>query len=200
MRHVATVLLCLVASFAVAEDPAYRHEATGLVFPTQLGGLAFTGTHEYGDPRLGLSLNYRTEALMIADVYLYDGGVPDIADGTEAVVIKDQLRQSADEVEMARREGLYAQVEDRPLPAPLVGATGKRWLTKGFTLRFAAKTGLPTDPMTSYLFICGHHRHFVKVRITYPSTIQDGDAQVVAFLTALTAVIPAPQVTPAPVP
>src|SRR5262245_33951449 len=93
-----TLAVLLVADPALLADnkEPYREETTGLVFPAQLGRWKRTEIREPGGA-LGVAVTYEGDLGRTATVYVYDGGLDTIPDGTSAAV-KEQFKQVLEEM------------------------------------------------------------------------------------------------------
>lgn len=144
-------------------DDAFVDTETGFVFPQTVAGFSFQDKGQYGDPRLGYGLNYRSEDGILITVIVYDLGLKDIADGIDGPRVQQQMKQARGDVDLNVNVGNYRSahlIDDVEVFSPL-------FLRVSYNI--VRKDGVQRR---SHLFIRGQHQHFVKVRATGPTNRQ----------------------------
>ena len=170
----------------------HRDPEAGFAFPQTLGGFTFQKLHQFPQKPLGYSLNYRGENRVVADVYVYDAGLSDIADGHMTDAVLAQFQSAKEHVAEAARRGHYADVSpERDIvfpPEEVVNAPG-RWQSALFSYNLTPGGGR-TVPVMSEVYVRASKGRFVKVRMTFPAAAYDATfrdrALFVAVLTAVT--------------
>jgi hypothetical protein len=135
--------------------------------PPQIKSYNATDIVSYEDKRLGASLGYNSPAGIALNLYLYDLGVEDIKEGTDAEVISASKSMAVAEI-----MGFYSNVK-------IISDTEKTWKLNGRSevkLLFLSLTYIMTNPYTggsssvvSDLYVTGLRGLICKVRISRPA-------------------------------
>ena len=167
---------------AAAGGQSYRDESTGLRFPPAIGDLTFQSRHAYEDPELGFSVFYRGGGL-VADVYVYRGGVADIPDGPDSDLARREVQQADDAIRYQERQGVYQNVrrvvEDTPADreSDETDASGDgrhppgAWASAKYRYSTARPKG-QWEGVISETYVRGYRGRFLKFRLTYPAAGQ----------------------------
>jgi len=160
------------------------HDKTGLVFPDQAGGAKLTRSIDYaklaGDPRLGYSWHYLIPNLVVASIYVYDGGQR-VPDGTDNAVVAAQFEQNKAEIfQAATQANRYRDLR------PVGDITTCRYGAFAFRCQtFSAVQIASNQAVLTRLMLMGYRAHFVKLRIDWPQNSASGDAEVERLVRAL---------------
>ncbi|MFO1364496.1 MAG: hypothetical protein U1F45_18905 [Burkholderiales bacterium] len=98
MRWSSSLALLLLASHAAAQE-LYQHPETNFVFSAVIEAFARAHIERYSDSRLGVKVEYVATGLGKADFYLFDNGIPDIADGITSQAVREAFLSADAEVE-----------------------------------------------------------------------------------------------------
>ncbi|MBN1673306.1 MAG: hypothetical protein JXR37_19830 [Kiritimatiellae bacterium] len=188
---------CLLAPALDAEEQApapYRHAATGLVFPLELGGLSQSGVVEYEkeQPGLGISVGYHG-AVLTATLYLYTMGEKRIADGVGSDPVKTHFSHVVQDVFRAQERGYYEDVIKLFEGNTALGsaADGPDLLCASLMLK------LRNQDRLSRVCLMGYKNHFFKIRFTYLAAAKErAEAELEAFMNALAHLLAAPPPAP----
>ena len=178
----SAVVLGAGASFAWAQpfDPSgpYTHPQSQLIFPESLGGMPRVSAYDYEArrPGLGVSIKYRVESPMIfADVYVFNGGRPVIAEGVDDPLVTQMFEGAIAEIRGMGEIGRYGDVSLIGTDSISLGeAPGARRV-----LRARFSYTLAEGAVYSHVYGLAVHNHFVKLRFTYR---QDQAAEAVPVL------------------
>ncbi|MBA4387020.1 MAG: hypothetical protein C0404_03505 [Verrucomicrobia bacterium] len=173
MKTIITVTaLCLAAVCVLGgekEDGVYVEPKTGVMFPLVLGGMAKGKATTYKEASLGVSIKYSGTNGIVADVYLYDGGLTSIPAGTNSATVKDELKKSSSSITAMEKAGLYKGVKELGEVQRGVGsgAGGRRMI--GMSLEYTiTREGEDGQAVLSHLYIVGYKGLFLKIRATFP--------------------------------
>src|SRR5687767_2404817 len=91
-RSLATFLFAWGAVVAGARpQETVKLLPTQIELPARLGPLVYGGKpHKFDDPRLGVGYNYQADGARLT-VYVYDSGIPDIADGADSIPVCNEF-------------------------------------------------------------------------------------------------------------
>ena len=111
----AAQILVAFALVLVGSMPGRAKDAkfAGIQPPPSIGGFTIGDTHSYSSPELGHSVTYKRGPAW-ADVYVYDGGAPDIPDGPSSPQVLAQFEQAAGDI--AANYPSVRQTSDFPFP------------------------------------------------------------------------------------
>ena len=176
-----------------AADP-FTDAGTGIAFPETLGSLPRQKAHRYKDPKLGMAVAYHDKSILRANVYVYDFGEEDIADGVASEAVKEQFALARKDIENAAARDYYKDLEKLAEATAEVQTPGgpRSFLSASF--RYAQAPGprvrfLGTN--VSHLLLTGYRGKFVKVRFTYPEEKKaEGEKALAAFLEDLGKLMP----------
>lgn len=157
----------------------YLEKQTGLKFPPQIDRLKFDSSKEFGDPRLGVGLRYRSPESLHIDAIIYNQGLKTIAADPSNPQVKEEADRALRDIQTAADRGLYKDLkvagrEVVPL-SKVKGAPTAHKLLLSFTL-----TEVPRE---SCLYLFAYKNHFVKVRATWlPDSKEASEKDVAALL------------------
>lgn len=126
-------------------------------------GFERKGPQRFDDPRLGYSLSYLSATGLTVTVYLYDRGLPAIADG-DSESARDELANAIADIGEAKRRGLWKSVGGGEPKRASLGAR------PGAPMAWTASFRLGRDDggeALSDLSVTGRRGEFVKIRCTY---------------------------------
>jgi hypothetical protein len=132
---------------------AYNDAEVDVAFRKLYASFFFQEKREYGSPELGYSLGYATPSLEFITIYVYDNGLADIPNGSEAELIARELAVAAEAIESA---GQYGQISEHTAES----------LSPHFAQVFHMGTAPSGEAIKSYTLLRGHRDHFIKLRIT----------------------------------
>lgn len=162
-------MILLMSQAVLAE--AYRHEATGIVFPEYIATLvreAQRTDFESENPGLGISFGYSDLGIKVT-VYVYTMGLPTIPDDLGSSIVKAQFQQTVDDVIGAGKAGYYSNVKKIFEGETAWGNAG----TKTRSLQASFTYNQNGQDCLSHVYLLGFKNHFVKVRLTYDKEVQE---------------------------
>ncbi len=154
---------------------AHVDRRAGFSFPDRIGEFSFVGKKRFAVAVAGYVLRYVDRAGTTIDLFVYDGGVRNIKNGTRGARVGQQKKNAIAEIYTALRYGMYRDV--KPAPSPASFPAGFLSASYRITDRFG-KT------RRSHLFIRGQNGHFVKLRASGPDTGLT-DKRIAGFATRL---------------
>jgi len=184
----ALVLFCSLSSSSqtsAQEKPqeeaasSYTDKQTGLKFPEKIGNLKFEGAKDFGDPKLGVGIRYRSPDGQNIDAIVYNLGLKTIAADPADPRVKQEAEKALKDIETAAERGLYKDLkvisrEVVPL-SKAEGAPKAHKLSLGFTLS--------DKPRESCLYLLAHKDHFIKIRATwFPATKEASEKELAGLL------------------
>ncbi len=153
----------LMAQSAWAE--AYRHSATGIVFPDRIATLekrAEATDYETKSPGLGVSVAYDGPGITVT-VYVYTMNMKFIPTGLNSLVLRDNFSQAVWDIERMGELGRYSDVKRISDGEVSWDASGK-----GVTSHHAFYSYWQNGrDRLSHLYLMGFRNHFFKIRFTY---------------------------------
>lgn len=171
-RRKVLLLLCLqllLAGRCLAQDTPdrYQDEATGFVFPAQLGAYRLTSVTKYPDPRLGVRVRY--EGFGRADAFIYDLGHAEIPTGTASRPFEAAFAESANHLARVlntppNRLGTKA-LEAAPVIQSDSGTARVRVIMYTFDLVLPDR---PERPMSTWLLMTSVKNKFLKLLFSHP--------------------------------
>ncbi len=189
--------IAALAGIARAEDqktpqavaaPA-TDEATGLTFPSQIGGVAQLKSMDYGRshnrPDLGYSWSYAAPGRLSATVYVYDLGKPTVPFGATSSEVAGQFQQSLDDIYRAAKLNRYDDLQ--PFQGPdncKIGPLTFRCAT------LSAVTAKGNNHVFTAAMVTGYRNHYLKIRIDWAQGSAESQSAKDQFLQALGAIIP----------
>jgi hypothetical protein len=157
-------LVALLAGAAWAQDGHVTLAPTPLQLPARIGPMTMdTAPHQYDDPRLGVSYQYRGPGVSLT-VYVYDAGVENLADGPDTI-------PACYEFESAKHGLSNVSYED----VRLVSEQMVRLLPPDDTLfmREAMFELLRGERrVISYVWVTGVAKHFLKLRFSSDESLR----------------------------
>jgi hypothetical protein len=78
--------------------------------PEEIAGCKRGELHDYGDARLGQSVDYQVPGLLMT-VYVYDQGRAEIAEGLKDPVVQRSFEMAKGDIDVAVEKGYYADVQ-----------------------------------------------------------------------------------------
>ncbi len=189
LRLARSALLCLaflsIGSLVLAAD-TWRHDGTGMVFPSRLGGLIYQGTESFEQQEFGVAVRYQGPQLLKADVFLYNLGLQRIPNGIDSELIKRHFESVSQDVVNAEKRGWYASLVEVGSGTVALGDSrgGHRALYRCFEYdQNPGPTTASTQRRRSYVILTGYQNHFVKIRFTFlASTRSYGELTLKRFL------------------
>jgi hypothetical protein len=161
-----------------------------MIFPDQLAGMVRGDTinYETEHPGLGVSIAYDIPQLPInANIYIYDLTKPDIQNGSQSDLVKDNFYQSIADVYSLDLYGEYEAVEKLSENEVHLGDTEHKLklLTASLTyIEHGVKRA-------SHLYLTGYKGYFLKIRFTYDLEHEtQGERFRLLFLDELTNFLP----------
>jgi hypothetical protein len=159
----------------------YVEQQTGLTFPKTIERLKFDSAKDFGDPKLGIGIRYRSPEGLLIDAIIYNQGLKAIAADPTEPRVKQEADQALKDIETAAERGFYKDLKvigREVVPLTKGGAPQAHKLSLSYTLS--------EKPRESYLYLLVHKNHFVKVRATwFPAAKEDGTKDVATFMTWL---------------
>lgn len=163
------------------EAPAtgYADKQTGLRFPATIGNLKFDSAKDFGDPKLGVGIRYRSPDALQIDAIIYNLGLKTIPADPADPTVKQQADQSLKDIETAAERGLYKDLkvisrEVVPL-RKAADAPKAHKLSLSFTLS--------EKPRESCLYLLVYKDHFVKIRATwFPETKEASEKEIAGLV------------------
>ena len=144
--------------------PEYRHRKTGIVF-VDVDGFKREDVHRYDKAALGYSVEYNSEAGVRITIYVYDFGLKEIPTGPFSPIIRQQSLRARGDIYRAKEKGSYQDVKDMWSGIVMLGDNERAPLIRklSFTLR------RDDQDHRSELYLTGFKKHFLKIRVTFPS-------------------------------
>ncbi|EDY17862.1 hypothetical protein CfE428DRAFT_4601 [Chthoniobacter flavus Ellin428] len=161
---IAVVALCLLVQAEAKELP----EMILKRLPQTLGGCGRGEARDYGNPRLGWSVAYNSDGVVIT-VYAYDQGHEHIADGIADQAIRDSFTMARKDIQIAAAKGMYSDVEDRSEGKETYEGMEMLYARYRFTFAQGKVVGVRA---ASEIHIFGVRDHIIKIRVT--AALQDG--------------------------
>ena len=158
---------------------SYLDKQTGIKFPAKIGNLKFDSAKDFGDPKLGVGIRYRSPDALQIDAIIYNLGLKTIPADPADPTVKQQADQALGDIEAAAERGLYKDLkvisrEVVPL-SKAKGAPQAHKLSLAFTLS--------EKPRESCLYLLVYKDHFVKIRATwFPATKEASEKDVAGMV------------------
>jgi hypothetical protein len=179
------IALAVVNSHLSAQEAKdgepYVEQQTGLTFPKTIERLKFDSAKDFGDPKLGIGIRYRSPEGLLIDAIIYNHGLKMIAADPADARVKQEADQALKDIETAAERGFYKDLKvigREVVPLTKGGAPQTHKLSLSYTLS--------DKPRESYLHLLVHKNHFVKVRATwFPEAKEAGTKDVASFMTWL---------------
>lgn len=146
-------------------DPSpYKHEKTGIVFPSHLGLFKKQGQAVYSPESSGISVRYMYNDVKM-DIYLYNQGIKNIPDGNSDILLQ-HFKQNLRDIGAI---GFYTNLKSES--AGTLTFTGRDYRLECLfaRLKFGEVKPGPAAQETSitYILLTGWKQHFLKVRCTF---------------------------------
>lgn len=164
----------------------FTHEASGMVFPVEIGRFKRTGVDRYDAEGIDVSAGYNLSSIlnpMIATIYVYPISAEQTsrrANGQvdQAQSLQAHYKQIKHEIQKAHTGA--KTVSERDISH---GGSGREHSGKELVLEFEGPWGPSTLPLRSYLYLFGPvaDRWIIKYRFTHPQRV-DGTEEVEEFL------------------
>lgn len=150
--------------------PIFGVEAS---IPVKCGGLSFCEANYYDDPKLGIGIRYRYDgpALIYADAYLYDLGLPNITTDLTSPEVMQWFQEACYGIFRNAELGVYQNMEEinskflyfpQDDPDPFC-------LWASFTYNKAPGPGIIyTEQLISHITLRTDRGFINKVRFSYP--------------------------------
>lgn len=175
------VLLLLGYLLAGAEEMVPLPDV-GIELPQVIGALKFQEKRDYKEQGegLGYSVTYANRLCRVS-IFVYDRQLQNIPDGTTNQVIKDELKQAGEDIQLAADQGLYTNVKK---------ATGDPGYPQSVTAMFTSARytfDVPGGGCLSHILLTGFQKKIIKIRATqYILDDQRNDDELFEFLEAVT--------------
>lgn len=170
----ATLAFLTSVSLGASAWAEYLVMEAGLRFPDRLGSVTLWKGDRYPQAALGHGVEYRAPGFA-GSVYVYDGGNPNIPDGTANNIVRAQFTQA--------RNDIFAIQRQRNLPDPQL--ITERPIRAGNIEFLAASYRFVRNDVDSVSLVAltGFRRHFVKLRVSVPAASgAAGTAQIDEFV------------------
>ncbi len=176
-------IIAIPLSAAEAQTNAYRHPATGLIFPDSVEGIARGAVTDFEgkNPGLGVSVAYDRPGITVT-VYLYTLGLRSISGDLASPILKEHFNQVIQDIYKVEKLGYYKFVKKTAEGITFLRAdkTGPQALFASFSY---VQNGIER---LSKVYLLGHKQHFVKIRFTYDKSVQaQVEEKLTAFLNAM---------------
>lgn len=186
-RLAITGIFLFCVSFTITAEEskvAYEDTKLGVTFPKVIAGMTFFELEQYPDTSLGYRLQYLGPDSIVADIYVYDNGIPNIPNGYHYKLVSLELFEVVRQLKMMEQRGQYTdlkQVEGGLRPQEGV----IRFAWQRFEFLSASKEGMITE-----IFIAGFSNKFIKLRLTYrKSSLIGGNARALQMVEELAGLI-----------
>lgn len=152
-----------------------------LSIPEQVSHWRFTEAYTYPSPKLGISLTYKQDN-MVLTLYAYDGGRKHVTTGHRSAEVRQQVAQAHGDVLALWEHGQVDRVEwiKTAKAETATDQCGPQFAHRQYHLVQGQARILD-----SHLYLTGSHNHFIKLRISYPLGTDQAEAEVEAFVTML---------------
>jgi hypothetical protein len=152
------------ANAAALGDNTVKLAPSLLKLPQNIGPLRYAGENRYSDRRMGRSFGYNASGISL-NIFVYDYGFRDLADGPDSVAACEQYESAKDEIE---RGGNYENVvlrEESSRPLRAGGSLNAREAVYQFD-----RNGLSA---LSVLWLTAADGFFIKLRLSMRAEIGD---------------------------
>lgn len=153
-----------VAQGAVLGDNTVKLAPSLLKLPQNIGPLRYAGENRYSDRRMGRSFGYNASGISL-NIFVYDYGFRDLADGPDTVAACEQYESAKSEIE---RGGNYQNVTLREEASRPLRPGGD--LTAREAVYEFERNGLSA---LSVLWLTAADGFFIKVRLSMRTEIGD---------------------------
>lgn len=152
-------------------DPSssFTHPNTGIFLPLKIGGLERIKTFKYPKEELGISAKYQNADLIKASIYIYNAGLKKILPGIEDGYTESYFNQTLQEIIKMQTMGYYENVKNEK--REVLDFLIKGYNLKAFHCRLSFEEG--GINLYSHVFISSFMNHFIKIRYTYPKSLED---------------------------
>jgi hypothetical protein len=164
-----------------AETKDFKEPATGLVFPAKLGGMSREKETIYKNNFLGVSIPYRGQNKIKADIYIYNMGQDYIRFGNSSKPLMQNFEMATKDVFLMAKKGNYQNpvLIDKSVFDIETAEKGKEIPFLRAKLEFTQDN----LPRISYIFMSGYDNQFLKIRFTYLKNFaEEGEKTMATFL------------------
>ncbi len=136
-----------------------------------IGTLQFVERTDYEQKELGYSLRYQTKDLLKADVYVYDLGIRNLADGIASPEVRKEMQSVKNILRKMEEAGKYQQVTELASGVRKFEDLKTRFLWARYSYQQSAGERVAfTGTRVSDTFLLVHRGKFLKIRITTKQT------------------------------
>lgn len=162
--------------------PAPSHEpATGLSFPPEIAGARLAYSTDYaktvGRPDLGYGWNYQVAQGLFVTIFVYPAKSGPVPDGATDELVLAQFQQALGDIYEGAKRGRYDDL--KPVEAPGKCTIGGLAFLCVTLSAIQPKTG---QPVRTALMMTGYRGQFLKLRLDWNDTPDNGQASVDRFL------------------
>jgi hypothetical protein len=157
-------LAATIAQGAPLGDNTVKLAPSLLKLPQNIGPLRYAGENRYSDRRMGRSFGYNASGISL-NIFVYDYGIRDLADGPDTVAACEQYESAKSEIE---RGGNYQNVVMRQEASRLLRPGGD--LAAREAVYQFERNGLSA---LSVLWLTAADGFFIKLRLSMRTEIAD---------------------------
>jgi len=138
-----------------------------IAFPDAIATLEFGGREQYDQPGLGYSMRYDGAHVVKADVYVYDKGYSDIAEGALSERVLEEFTEVTAVFSAMEARGMYRDVREVAMGKQSYGKPRREYLWVRYEYQQAPGEGVGYyGDRASDTFLTGVKGKFFKIRIT----------------------------------